>query len=113
MKVKKNHLSEHVDLLLAAILGDFDPLVNEPDPDVVSSYVGSIRPQIFLHLFVDGERGDFHSFVIEQAKLSLKVDKEMLSFKNWRFSYFSLKFEQIFRDWLCAKALRSYALMKI
>ncbi len=75
-KDKENYLSEHVDLFLAAIFGNFDPLVNESDPDVVSPNVGPIRSQIFLHLFVDGERRNLNSFVIEQAELSLKVGKE-------------------------------------
>ncbi len=68
-------------MFLAAIFGNFDPLVNEPDPYVVSPDVGSIRTQIFLHLFVYGEGRDLYSFVIEQAKLSLKLDKEIQSFK--------------------------------
>ena len=50
------NLREHVDLLLAAVLGDLDPLVDEPDPDVVSLDVCQVGPQVLPHLLVDGQR---------------------------------------------------------
>ena len=50
------NLREHVDLLLAAVLGDLDPLVDEPDPDVVGLDVCQVGPQVLPHLLVDGQR---------------------------------------------------------
>ncbi len=66
-------LCKHVDLLLAAVLCDLDPLVYEPDPDVVSPDVSAIRSQMFPHFFVDGQRRYLNSTMVEQAEFRLKT----------------------------------------
>ena len=69
-------LCKHVDLLLAAILCDLNPLVDEPDPDVVSPDVGPIRPEVFSHLFVDGQWRYLNSAMVEQTKFGLRKLKK-------------------------------------
>ena len=67
------NLCEHVDLFLTAVLGDLDPLVDEPDPDVVGLDVGQVGPQVPPHLFVDGQRRDLNPLATaEQTKFGLK-----------------------------------------
>jgi hypothetical protein len=60
-------------LLLAAVLCDLDPLVDKPDPDVVSPDVSAIGSQMFPHLFVDGQRRYLNSAMVEQAEFRLKT----------------------------------------
>jgi len=65
-------------LLLAAILCNLDPFVDEPDPDVVSPNVGVVRTEVFPHLFVDGKRGHLDTATVEQPELGLNISKEKL-----------------------------------